>query len=217
MYAPDKLGRVRLDEDTYFAPFGFFDKDYRFVIEYLRDPYIAERTLYDNFTEKDLLWNYGEYLKNGIGWIGMHKNKRAGYIILEKVSNAPVIYAVHGGMDRKLFGKGMSKKVIDFVKYYVFDVMKAVKLEGYELKPNSLLRGFYTKIGGMEKECELKDRLLINGVPSPITIYGITKEMYYGRRRREVGANPSGAGTSTNKSSKSRARKNRRSKRKGRR
>lgn len=218
MYAPDKLGRVRLDEDTYFAPFGFFDKDYKFVVEYLRDPFVKGRTLYDTFTEEDCLWNYGEYLKHGIGWIGMHKGKRAGYIILEVVSNNPLVLAVHGGMDRKLFGKGMSKKVMDFVEYYTFEVKNSMKLEGYILKPNNLLHAFYTKIGGMKKECEIADRLMINGVSSPITIYGINKEEYYGRRRRgSKRAEPSRTSSSTNKSSKGRAGKNRSQKRKRRR
>jgi hypothetical protein len=211
MYAPDKYGRVAIGKDTFLAPFGFFPKDYKFVVEYLRTPSVASRAFHDNFDETSLLGCYADYLKNGIGWIAFHKNKRSAFIILELVSSSPLIYSMHGGLSREFYGRGQAKMAIDFIKHYVFDVMDAHKLEAYVLRPNNLLSGYY-KRSGLEEECKMQDRIMLDGVPSPITIYGLTKETEYGRRRRRKSAERAKSGTggsSTSKSASSRKNKNR--------
>ena len=51
MFHKDEFGRTWLDGDTFLAPFGYYKEDYNFVIEYLRDPYIAKKTYFDGFDE----------------------------------------------------------------------------------------------------------------------------------------------------------------------
>jgi RimJ/RimL family protein N-acetyltransferase len=209
MYIPDKLGRVAIGKDTFLAPFGYFEEDYKFVVNFLRSPWVAKRTFHDNFDENALLGCYSDYLKNGIGWIAFHKNKRCAFIILELVSSSPLIYSMHGGLSRALYGNGQAKMAIDFIKYYVFDVMNGHKLEAYVLRPNNLLSGYYAR-SGLVKECEMQDRIMLNGVPSPITIYGLTKETEYGRRRKQgaIRANTSTTSSSAGTGTGSRNKKN---------
>lgn len=180
MFEKDEFGRIWFDEDNFLAPFGHFKEDYNFVIKYLRDPFIAEKTFYDGLDENTLLAYYSEYLKNGFGWIGFHKKQRAAYLFLETVSLNPLIYAVHGGLDRKLFGRGQGAKSMQFVKKFVFDGMEATKLEGYVLKPNSLVAGYYRR-GGLTKECEIQGRVSVDGKLMPCIIYSLSKENYFNK------------------------------------
>ena len=139
------------------------------------------------------------------------------------MSRQPLIYAIHGGYNSELYGKNIGKMTMQFAKFWVFEVAKAHKLEGYILKPNNLIKGYY-KYGGLQEECRMKDRILIDGKPSPITIYGLTSEDYFrekedGRRRRQEKqwAKPRTTGSSSDSSSKTRKRKTRsRKRRKGR-
>ena len=98
-----------------------------------------------------MLQLYVNYLKSGCGWIGFHKKQRAAYLFLEIVSEYPLIYAVHGGLNRELFGKVYGRKSMEYVKHFVFDKNNATKLEGYILKPNNLIAGYF-KRGGLIKE-----------------------------------------------------------------
>ena len=56
MYDPDQFGRVWLDDKSFIAPFGYFSKDYDYVINYLRDPVVARRTFFEGFDESVLLF-----------------------------------------------------------------------------------------------------------------------------------------------------------------
>tara|TARA_B110000438_G_scaffold31065_1_gene30596 strand:- start:29948 stop:30463 length:516 start_codon:yes stop_codon:yes gene_type:complete len=167
---------------------------------------------------------YISYLNSGYGWIGFHKKKRVAFLFLEKVSAHPLIYAVHGGLNRELFGKQYGKKSMEFVKQLVFDKNNATKLEGYILKPNNLIAGYFRR-GGLVKECELKDRIIIDGNLSPISIYGLTQKDYlnkendYGRESSKATSTTkcSGNGRNTNESAgrgkkKTRSRKKRKRK-----
>ena len=222
MFEKDEFGRIWFDEDNFLAPFGHFKEDYNFVIKYLRDPFIAERTFYDGLDESTLLSYYSEYLKNGFGWIGFHKKQRAAYLFLETVSLNPLIYAVHGWLDRKLFGRGQGAKSMQFVKKFVFDGMEATKLEGYVLKPNNLIAGYYER-GGLTKECEIQGRVSVDGKLLPCIIYSLNKENYF-NKENDYGrftvttkrAKPGRSSGSTNSRSKGRTRKNKASKRRGR-
>ena len=171
------MGRIWFDDESFLAPFGHFEKDYTFVVEYLRNPKTFGGVFFDGFDESALLQLYVNYLKSGYGWIGFHKKKRAAYLFLELVSAHPLIYAVHGGLSRELFGRQYGKKSMEFVKQLVFDKNNATKLEGYILKPNNLIAGYFRR-GGLVKECELKDRIYIDGNLSPISIYGLTQKDY---------------------------------------
>lgn len=187
MYEEDSVGRIWFDEDSFIAPFGHFAKDYDYVINYLRDPFISERTYFEGFDENVLLNNYAQYLKlGGSGWIGFHKKKRAAYIILEIVSRQPLIYSVHGGLSKELFGKKYGAKSMEFIKDFVFNKKSATKLEGYLLHPNNFIKGYF-KRGGLSKECELKDRILLDGKLSPINIYGLTREDYLNNKEKHYG------------------------------
>ena len=223
MYEAESVGRIWLDEDSFLAPFGHFEKDYEFVLKYLRDPFIASRTYFEAFDESVAIALYSQYMQvSGCGWIGFYKKERAGFLILEAVSFHPMIYAIHGGLSRKLFGKGYGKKSMDFVKHFVFEEKSATKLEGYILHPNNFLLGHF-KRSGLVKECELKDRLLIEGKLSPINIYGLTRENYLKNKEKEDGrfkassTRSNGANKSTNESSRRRKTRARKKKRFGRR
>jgi hypothetical protein len=187
MYEKDNFGRIWFDDDSFIAPFGHFTKDYDYIINYLRDPFISERTYFDGFDENVLLNNYAQYLKlGGSGWIGFHKKKRAAYIILEIVSHKPLIYSVHGGLSKELFGKKYGAKSMEFIKDFVFNEKSATKLEGYLLHPNNFIKGYF-KRGGLAKECELKNRILLDGKLSPINIYGLTREDYLKDKEKDYG------------------------------
>lgn len=221
MFHKDEFGRTWLDGDTFLAPFGYYKEDYNFVIEYLRDPYIAKKTYFDGFDEGVVLEYYSHYLKSGFGWIGFHKKQRIAFLFLETVSFFPLIYAVHGGLVKKLFGKGLGTKSLEFVKQFVFDGMEATKLEGYVLKPNNLIAGYYER-GGLTKECEIQGRISVDGKLLPSIIYSLSKEEYFnkekkdGRRISTKRAKPGRSSGSTNSRSKGRTRKNKASKRRGR-
>ena len=209
-YSADYAGRIWMDKDSFLAPFGHFDEDYRFVINFLRDPKIAKATFHDGMNEKVLLEMYAEYLKYGFGWIGFHNGKRAGFVILQTISWIPLVYAIHGGIDPKLYGTGRhSLKVFDFAQHYAFEEKLATKVEGYICNhSNNLLSGYF-KRGGMTKECEVRDRISIDGSLYPLQIYGITnaeyhslKEKDHGRRKQTITATtakPLRNGTGTNK------------------
>lgn len=233
MYQADEFGRVWLDDETFIAPFGHFDADYKYVVDYLDNPIVAKNTFYEGLSKEELIFRYVQYLKHGVGWIGFHKKKRGGFVILEPVSIKPLIYAVHGGLDAHLSKHGIGQKMMDFIKWSVFTKANAYKLEGYICKPNQLIKRFFNKFG-LVKESELQDRILIDGTPSPMHIYGLTKEAYlkeksHGRITTEANASTesrrgskgtsgsSGTRTRKTKSRKSRLRKrlsrNKRSKR----
>jgi hypothetical protein len=214
MYQADEFGRVWLDDETFIAPFGHFEADYKYIVDYLKNPVIAKRTFYDGLTFEELIHRYVQYLKYGVGWIGFHKKKRGGFVILEPVSLKPLIYAVHGGLDAHLSKHDIGQKMMDFIKWSVFTQANAYKLEGYICKPNQLIKRFFNKFG-LVKESELQDRILIDGTPSPMYIYGLTKEVYlkeknHGRITTEAStpAKSRGNGKGTSGSSGTRTRKN---------
>ena len=221
MYTADSHGRVWLDEDSFLAPFGYFEKDYEFVINYLRDPFIANKTYFDGFDESVVLEYYSHYLKYGHGWIGFHKNKRAAYLFLETVSFYPLIFAIHGGLDRKLFGKGQGTKSMDFLKWFAFEEKGATKLEGYILKPNNLIAGYFRR-GGLTKECEIQGRVCVDGELLPSIIYSLSQEEHFnkeksdGRRISTKRAKPGRTSGGINGRPKGRASKNKSRKGRGR-
>lgn len=184
MYTADSHGRVWLDEDSFLAPFGHFQKDYDFVINYLRDSSVASKTYFDGFDENLLLQLYGAYLQQGHGWIGFHKKERASFHILETASFVPLVYVVHGGISKKLWGKG-SDLCANFIKWFVFEEKDGIKLEGNIFKPNPALVAYY-KRNGMTKDCEIKNRVSVDGKIHSLVIYSMSKEDYLGKPKEEV-------------------------------
>jgi RimJ/RimL family protein N-acetyltransferase len=177
MYSADYAGRIWLDKDTFLAPFGHFDADYRFVINFLRDQRVSDNTYHDGMDEKQLLEKYAEQMKQGFSWIGFYEGKRAGFFILQVVSTKPIVFAVHGGVDPNLRRSKMAQKVCGFIKHFAFDQKMAAKIEGYIAAPNRLIVRFFDKCG-MKKECEVKDRISIDGNLYPLQIYSITHDEY---------------------------------------
>ena len=60
MYSADYAGRIWLDKDTFLAPFGHFDADYKFVINFFRDERESKQTYHDGMDEAQLLQQYAE-------------------------------------------------------------------------------------------------------------------------------------------------------------
>jgi RimJ/RimL family protein N-acetyltransferase len=178
MFEPDEVGRFWLDEDSFLAPFGMYPEDFKYVLAYIRDPFISKNLYHDGMDENLFLQCTSVRLKNGYGWIGFHKGKRSAFLILETISINPLVFALHGGIDRKLFGTGIPQKAMRFTQHYAFEKMAADKVEGYICHPNKLLKGYF-KRGGMIKECEMRDRVSVNGVLHPLEIYGITSDEYH--------------------------------------
>ena len=127
--------------------------------------------------EKQLLQQYAEYMKNGFSWIGFHDGKRAGFFVLQVISMKPIIFAIHGGIDPNLRRNKMAQKACGFIKHFAFDQKMATKIEGYIAAPNRLIVRFFDKCG-MKKECELRDRISIDGSLYPLQIYSITHDEY---------------------------------------
>ena len=177
MYSADYAGRIWLDKDTFLAPFGHFDADYKFVINFLRDERVLKHTYHDGMDEAQLLQQYAEYMKNGFSWIGFHDGKRAGFFVLQVISMKPIIFAIHGGIDPNLRRTKMAQKACGFIKHFAFDQKMATKIEGYIAAPNRLIVRFFDKCG-MKKECELRDRISIDGSLYPLQIYSITHDEY---------------------------------------
>ena len=177
MYSVDYAGRIWLDQDTFLAPFGHFDEDYRFVINFLRDQRVSNQTYHDGMDEKQLLSQYSQYMKNGFSWIGFYNGKRAGFFVLQVVSTIPIVFAIHGGIDPNLRRSKMAQKACGFIKHFAFEDKLATKIEGYIAAPNRLIVRFFDKCG-MKKECEVKDRISIDGSLYPLQIYSITNDEY---------------------------------------
>lgn len=173
----DEFGRTWLDDDSFLAPFGYYSADYKYVVDYLRQPLVQKMTLFEGFGENEAVERYVEYLKTGFGWIGFHKKKRAGFLFLELVSLYPLVYAIHGGLDLNLFGKNYGKRSMEFAQHHIFNIMNAVKVEGYLYKPNRLIKGYFTR-GGLKLEGVMKNRVIIDGTLAAMQVYGLTKEEY---------------------------------------
>ena len=177
MFEPDEVGRVWLGEDSFLAPFGKYPADFRYVINYIRQPEVSKRLYHDGMDEGVYLYSTAERLKHGVGWIGFHKGKRAAHLLLESVSHVPMVVALHGGIERALYGTGIPQKAMEFVKHYAFNKLVADKMEGYICHPNNLLKGYF-KRGGMTKECEMRERISIKGKLYPLEVYSITSYEY---------------------------------------
>ena len=177
MYSADYAGRIWLDKDIFLAPFGHFDADYKFVINFLRDERVSKQTYHDGMDEAQLLQQYAEYMKNGFSWIIFNDGKRAGFLILQVVSIKPIIFAVHGGVDPNLRRSKIAQKTCGFIRHFAFEDKLASKIEGYIAHPNRLIVRFFDRCG-MKKECEVKDRVSIDGSLYPLQIYSITHDEY---------------------------------------
>ena len=218
MYKPDKYGRVFLTEDCFLAPFGRFEKDWRFLYNYISGIDVGPKLIHDGMDFNLALKITEAQIKNNHSFISFYKGERIAYIILEQITAEPAVFVYHGGITRKLYGSGLPQKAFDFVKQFVFKEKGAKKLEGIIMHPNKLLEGYF-KRGGLVKECEIRDRISVNKELFPIKIYGMTFEDYnkdqqnkekdHGRwrKKRACGANPTAGSTSTNRSTKKRARK----------
>jgi len=179
MFTPDKYGRVFFDDDFFVAPFGHYQKDFDFVDAFYGDPDNAKNLYADGYGKREALYTLGNMIKNGAGWIGFYKNERVGYLALERVVYTPLVIAVHGGIDRSLWGSGYPQQAMAFLKHMAFDKYNAVKMEGYTYRKRNLLAGLY-KSGGLTKECEIKDRISIDGELKPFIIYSLSKQDYEG-------------------------------------
>ena len=173
MYKPDKVGRIWLDKDSFLAPFGHFKEDWEYVYNYYSDPEIAKRLFHDGMDFNLALSIAKAQIEQGSAFIGFYKGKRSAYIILEKISSQPSIYILHGGISKNLYGSGLPQLAFDYVKQFVFDEKGADKLEGYVMHPNPFLEGYF-KRGGLAKECEIRDRISVNGELFPVKIFGMT-------------------------------------------
>ena len=215
MYKPDKYGRIFLSEESFLAPFGHFEKDWKFLYNFISSVDVGPKLLHDGMDFNLALSITETQIKNHISFIGFHKGERSAYIILEQITEKPIIYVLHGGINRKLYGSGLPQKALDFVKQFVFDEKGAEKLEGIIMAPNKLLEGYFRR-GGLTKECEIVNRISVDNKLFPIKIFGMTSEVYNENKEKDDGrkskqttsrSKSRRGSTSTNRRTKKRTRK----------
>tara|TARA_R110002096_G_scaffold220929_1_gene409571 strand:- start:131 stop:754 length:624 start_codon:yes stop_codon:yes gene_type:complete len=185
MYKADKVGRIWLDKDTFLAPFGYFKKDWEYVHKFYSNPFIAKSLFHDGMDMNSALIILENQIKNGVSFIGFNKGKRIAFIVLEKVSIKPSVFILHGGISRKLYGSGLPQLALEYVKYFVFNIHGASKLEGVTMHPNRLLERYYES-GGLVKECEIKNRVSVGGKLFPAKVFGMTVADYEPQQIKEV-------------------------------